>query len=83
MCSAASSDCKVAGICKAGKCPAETSAADHTTCNDQDSSTTGDKCTSGVCRGTASGVNQGGTPNKLDMTRNLFTSEAIGEPNIH
>jgi hypothetical protein len=52
VCSAASGPCKLAGECTDGVCSAETNAPDNTQCDDGDSGTTDDVCTSGACSGT-------------------------------
>lgn len=54
VCAPAASDCHVAGFCTDGVCSAETVAADGTSCDDGDTGTVGDMCTSGQCAGTAS-----------------------------
>lgn len=53
VCSAATSACHVPGTCNDGVCSAETVAADGTSCDDDDTSTVGDVCTTGQCAGTA------------------------------
>ena len=52
-CPAATSDCKVAGICQEsdGQCTDETNAVDGTECDDGDAGTDSDTCTGGVCAG--------------------------------